>query len=91
MNPVLVIIVIALVVIIGYILSRPFENPPTYKVNTSEKNDLRDQYDSLLREIKVLQNSIETDDNPNDLKKQIELKKRHAARLLRQINPDLKS
>ena len=89
MNPLLIIIVTSLVVIIGYILSRPFENPPKYTFDAPVKDDLQEQYDALIREIKRLQDEAETSDDVDSLKDRIDAKKRKAADLLRQLNPDL--
>ena len=89
MDPLLILIILLLVIIIGYILSRPFENPPDDKVGPPKKEDLQSQYESLLQEIKILQNEIANNNNPADLINQIESKKRKAADLLRQIRPNL--
>lgn len=91
MDPLLLLILIPLVILIGYILSRPFENPPDYQVGTSPKNDLQDQYDSLLQEIRVLQSEVEDSDHPEDIQHQIDSKKRQAARLLQKLQPNLDS
>ena len=91
MDPLLLVILIPLVILIGYILSRPFENPPDYQVGTSPKNDLQDQYDSLLQEIRMLQSEIEASDHPEDIQNQIDSKKRQAARLLQKLQPNLDS
>jgi hypothetical protein len=91
MDPLLFLILIPLVILIGYILSRPFENPADYQVGTSPKNELQEQYDSLLHEIRMMQREVEDSDHPEDIQNQIESKKRQAARLLRQLNPTLDS
>ena len=89
MDPLLILIILLLVTLIGYILSRPFENPPDYQVGVKEEENLQENYDSLLREIKMMQREIQNRDNPDDLENQIEAKKRKAADLLRHLNPDL--
>lgn len=91
MDPFLLLILIPIVILIGYILSRPFENPPDYQVGIIPKNDLQDQYDSLLNEIRMMQNQLETSEHSEDLVDQIKIKKRQAAMLLRQLNPTLDS
>lgn len=91
MDPLLLLILIPIVILIGYILSRPFENPPDYQVGTTPKNDLQDQYDSLLDEIRMLQSEVEASDHPEDVQNLIEAKKQQAARLLRKLNPTLDS
>lgn len=91
MDLLLLLILIPLVALIGYILSRPFENPQEYIASLPQKAALDDQYHALLHEIKALQNELETRDNPGKLKNQIEAKKQQAADLLRQIKPDLES
>jgi len=91
MDPLLFLILIPLVILVGYILSRPFENPPDYQIGERPKNDLQDQYDSLLHEIRMMQREVEDSDHPEDIQNQIEFKKRQAARLLRQLNPTLDS
>lgn len=89
MNPLLILILIPIVIFIGYILSRPFESPPDYQFGTTKKDDLQDRYDSILREIKLLQSKVEQSDHPLELENQIKAKKRKAAELLRQLKPDL--
>lgn len=89
MDPLLLFILIPIVILIGYILSRPFENPPDYQAGTSPKNDLQEQYNSLLDEIRILQSEVEASDHPEDLLNQIKMKKSQAAMLLRQLNPTL--
>jgi len=89
MDPLLILILIPLVIFIGYILSRPFENPPDYQFGVKGERNLQETYDSLLREIKTLQNEIQNSDNPDDLENRIKAKKRKAADLLRQLKPDL--
>jgi len=91
MDPLLILILIPLVIFIGYLLSRPFENPPDYEFGTPVNDDLQEQYDSLLREIKLLQKDAEASDTPDDFNQQIKIKKRQAAKLLRQLKPNLDS
>ena len=89
MDPLLILIILLLVTLIGYILSRPFENPPDYRVGVKEEENLQKKYDSLLLEIKTMQREIQNSDNPDDLENRIEAKKRQAADLLRHLNPEL--
>jgi len=89
MDPLLILILIPIVIFIGYILSRPFENPPDYQFGSTKRDDLRDQYESLLRKIKLMQSEVEQSEHPLDLENKIKAKKRKAAELLRQLNPDL--
>lgn len=87
MEPLLIVIVFILVVVIGYILSRPFENPPQTPPKSPKSDQLENPYESLLLEIKELQYKRETANDPGDLDRQIEAKKRQAADLLRQTDP----
>jgi hypothetical protein len=86
MEPLLIAIVLLLVIVIGYILSRPFDNPPEAPTPPSRKPDHKSAYDALLDEIKSLQDALNVGGDVDDIEEQIRAKKQEAANLLRQEN-----
>ncbi len=89
----IILIIITLVIIIGitYILSRPFTRlEPAHETLGNTQNYQR-RYEVLLREIKTLQDECDHFDAPEDICKQIEEKKQHAANLLKLINAPLEN
>jgi hypothetical protein len=89
MEPLLIAIVLLLVIVIGYILSRPFDNPPEAPTPPSRKPDHKSAYDALLDEIKSLQDALNDGGDVDDVEEQIRAKKQEAANLLRQENASL--
>ncbi|HEY9121470.1 MAG TPA: hypothetical protein VIM80_00590 [Brevefilum sp.] len=89
MEPLLIAIVLLFVIIIGYILSRPFDNPPETRTPPSRKPDQKSAYEALLDEIKSLQNTLSAGGDVDDIEEQIRAKKQEAATLLRQENAPL--
>lgn len=89
MEPLLIAIVLLLVIIIGYILSCPFDNPPEAPTPPSRKTDQKSAYDALLDEIKSLQDEMNAGGDVDGIEEQIRAKKQEAANLLRQINASL--
>jgi hypothetical protein len=60
MDLVLILIILAITVVIGYVLSRPFLNPEISEVVLGGvESDLQEKYQTLLKEIKVLENAYE--------------------------------
>jgi hypothetical protein len=86
MEPLLIVIVLLLVSVIGYILSRPFDNPPETPTPPSRKPDHKSAYEALLDEIKSLQDALNAGGDVDDIAEQISAKKQEAANLLRQKN-----
>ncbi len=86
MDPLLIVIVILLVVFIGYILSRPFDNPPEAPTPPSYKTDHKSAYDALLDEIRSLQEELNAGGDVDGIEEQIRAKKQEAANLLHQGN-----
>lgn len=91
MNPLLILIFIPMVIAIGYILSRPFENLSKYQPIPPSKDDLKFRYESLLQEIKKLQHKPHVKLDPTEVNKLIAEKKQEAAELLRKLNPNLEN
>jgi hypothetical protein len=89
MELLLIAIVLLLVIVIGYILSRPFDNPPEAPTPPSHKPDHKSAYDALLDEIKSLQDELNAGGDIDGIEEQIRAKKQEAANLLRQINASL--
>ncbi|MDF1520655.1 MAG: hypothetical protein RQ728_06810 [Brevefilum sp.] len=89
MEPLLIAIVLLLVIIIGYILSRPFDNPPETPTPPSRKADHKSAYDALLDEIKSLQEELKAGGDIDGIEEQIRVKKQEAANLLRQEKASL--
>lgn len=89
MEPLLIAIVLFLVIVIGYVLSRPFDNPPVPPTPPSRKPDHKSAYDTLLDEIKSLQDALNVGGDVDDIEEQIRAKKQEAANLLRQENASL--
>jgi hypothetical protein len=89
MEPLLIIIAIILLLIIGYVLSRPFEHPPETAEMPHTGEDPQADYQDLLNEIKLLQRELESSQDTAAIEKKIEIKKRQAADLLRRIKPSM--
>jgi len=85
MDLLLIIITIVIVMGIAYVLSRPFANPKPVPEIPQVTQDYQQQYQNLLREIKILQEECETMDAPEGIFSQIKEKKQLAADLLRLI------
>ena len=88
MDYLLFIIILAIVICIGYILSRPFTTPTGLQEASGPNTDRQAQYDGLLQDIKA----IERDCKAGTLDReacmaQIDDKKKMAADLLRLIKP----
>lgn len=75
------------ILFIGYILSKPFVKTETQKEDTALVDDVEDRYQTLLQEIKALQEENAQDGSTSERLNQIEEKKRQAAELLRQKDP----
>ncbi len=86
MDLLLIIITIIIIMGIAYVLSRPFTHPQPALEPPWETQDSQQQYESLLREIKTLQDECENFNAPEELCRQIKVKKQQAADLLRRIN-----
>ena len=82
----LIIITVVIVMGIAYVLSRPFANPKPVLETPRSSQDYQQQYQNLLKEIKILQDDCETVGAPEEICNQIEEKKQLAADLLRLIN-----
>ena len=89
MDILLIIITVVIVMGIAFILSRPFANPKPASLPARESPDIRRQYETLLREIKALQDECEHLNDPDEACSQIEEKKLQAADLLRRMNAPL--
>ena len=91
MDYLLFIIILAIVIVIGYILSRPFTKPNDIPEASGPSDDRQAQYNGLLQDIKAIERDCEagTIDQEAYLA-QIEEKKRMAADLLRLIKPAIK-
>ena len=88
MDPQLIILLVPLIGAIGYILSRPFENPPQ-TTTTVNKDAMQQRYEALLLEINGLLQFADEKLDPKEVNKLIAAKKRQAADLLREIKPTL--
>jgi len=86
MDIILIIITVVIVMGIAYILSRPFANPEPAPETSGTTLNYQRQYESLLREIKVLQDECENFDFSQEACVEIDEKKQLAANLLRLIN-----
>jgi len=84
----LIAITIIIVLAIAYILSRPFTNAESLQGSSGYFDAYQAQYQSLLREIKNLENDCANGENDEGCH-QIVIKKEQAAQLLRLINPSL--
>lgn len=91
MDIILIVITILIVMGIAYILSRPFTQPEPATEPPLEIQDYEQQYLNLLRDIKTLQNEVESSDAHGELLRQIEEKKQRAAYLLRLINEPMEN
>lgn len=90
MDFILIFVILAITVIIGYILSRPFLNVETTNHFSVVKDDLGLAYEELLQEIKAMQSAFEDGDLPEgEYWQGLEEKKQQAANLLRRIDDQM--
>lgn len=91
MDYLLFLFILVIVIAIGYILSKPFTKSSDAQKLTEPAADFEDQYETLLREIKVIEQEYKdgTIDQEACLT-QIDEKKKLAADLLRLIHPVVK-
>lgn len=86
MDIVLIIIMLAIVIAIGFILSRPFLNADLMHLSYNGAKKLKFQYQALLTEIKSLEGELHVAQNAEDVADLLTQKKQLAANLLRQID-----
>ncbi len=89
MTPALIIIMTITVILVGFILSRPFLQDPGSQNRGQKVDDREAQYHLLLMEIKSLEDKYLQDEMPPEIVTQLDGKKQQAAHLLRLINPHL--
>lgn len=87
MDILLITVIFAIIVTIGYILSRPFMNAETMNNTSSINGEYSIKYQMLLSEIKNLEDECLSAENPEHACEQLEDKKQQAANLLRKIYP----
>lgn len=86
----LIVIVMAIIIAIGLILSKPFLDESSINTAPGIKNNKDEiQYQQLLRAIKLLEDRCQAVENTDEICEQLDQKKRQAANLLRLINPNL--
>jgi hypothetical protein len=86
----LIVIVMAIIIAIGLILSKPFLDESSINIAPGIKNNKdENQYQQLLRAIKSLEDRCKAGENTDEICDQLDQKKRQAANLLRLINPNL--
>jgi len=90
MDITLILILLALVIAIGYILSRPFLGTNHSQNNADMLQTYQTQYKSLLQEIKTLQTNWKTNTDTTAILAELEEKKELAANLLRLIQSSSK-
>jgi hypothetical protein len=86
----LIVIIMAIIIAIGLILSKPFMDDNSLNAATGFKDSNDEiQYQQLLRAIKTLEDRCKAGESTDDICDQLDQKKRQAANLLRLINPNL--
>lgn len=90
MDILLIIITLVIVMGIAYILSRPFAHLEPAAETPGDTQNVEQQYEDLIREIKTLQDECDHLETPEEICRQIEEKKQLAANLLRQISAAIK-
>lgn len=86
MDILLIIIIVVMVFIIGFILSRPFLNADREQNTPKTVTNYQDKYQELLADIKTIQGAHPTESLPEEIADQLAKKKQEAAHLLRLIN-----
>lgn len=88
MDIITAIIIVILVFVIGFILSRPFLDAEQQQTSPQTYPHYQNQYQDLLADIKSTQDLYPDADIPGEVSAQLEEKKREAARILRLINEE---
>lgn len=86
MDVVLIIIMLAIVIAIGFILSRPFLNADLLHQSYNGAKKLKFQYQALLTEIKSLESELTLAQNAEDVADLLTQKKQLATNILRQMD-----
>jgi hypothetical protein len=82
----LIIIIVIMVFLIGFILSKPFLNADNEQDTPKTSKNYKNQYQELLQDIKSIQDAYPTEPLPEEIADQLKEKKQEAAYLLRLIN-----
>ena len=82
----LIILIVIMVFIIGFILSKPFLNADNEQDTPKTSKNYQNQYQELLQDIKSIQDAYPTESLPEEIRDQLVKKKQEAAYLLRLIN-----
>jgi hypothetical protein len=87
MDLVLILIILAITVVVGYVLSRPFLNPETREMASEQvESDPQEKYQALLKEIKGLESDYKAGNlDKGPFLQQREEKRFQAAECLREI------
>jgi ABC-type bacteriocin/lantibiotic exporter with double-glycine peptidase domain len=81
----LIILIVIMVFIIGFILSKPFLNADNEQDPPKTSKNYQNQYQELLQDIKSIQDAYPTESLPEEIRDQLAKKKQEAAHLLRLI------
>jgi ABC-type bacteriocin/lantibiotic exporter with double-glycine peptidase domain len=81
----LIILIVIMVFIIGFILSKPFLNADNEQDTPKTSKNYQNQYQELLQDIKSIQDAYPTESLPEEIRDQLAKKKQEAAHLLRLI------